>query len=101
MVDSLMKNIFDNNPMVIFVILLLLFILMGCAGIGFAITNPNPLPLMGWIVFLGFIVIPGIIIYSLTVAISHKRAKEIADMQLLFDKQKRTLDEIRKSESQK
>jgi hypothetical protein len=81
MVNDLMKNIFENNPIVIFVILLILFILIGSAGIGFAITNPNPLPLMGWIVFLGFIVIPGIIIYSLTFGfeISNKQTKTIED----------------------
>jgi hypothetical protein len=89
MVNSLMKNIFENNPMVIFVILLFLFILMGCAGIGFAITNPNPLPLMGWVVFLGFILIPGVIIYHLS-RISKPKvrlAKVIEDKResLLFD----------------
>lgn len=84
-----MKNFFDNNPALIFIIPLIFFLLLGLVGLYFSITSPEPVPFYGWIVIGGFILIPGLIIYSLTIGfeISDKQAQAIEDRResLVFD----------------
>lgn len=84
-----MKKIFENNPTLIFIIPLTIFLLLGLVGLYFATISPEPVPFYGWIVLGGFILIPGLIIYSLTIGfeMSDKQVKAIEDRResLLFD----------------
>lgn len=54
----IMKSIFLKNPLLIFILPLLIFVLFGCVALYFMVRSPAPVPLAAWFVVAAFIGLP-------------------------------------------
>ncbi|MET4142145.1 hypothetical protein [Pedobacter sp. UYP1] len=80
-----MKKIIEKNPVLIFIIPLVIFFLIGCALLYFAVLNNEGVPFYGWIVIGAFIVIPILLTYGFVFGFSPSKAIESNSNQLVFN----------------
>lgn len=80
-----MKRIFEKNPVLIFIIPLVIFFLIGCALLYFAVLKSAGVPFYGWIVIGAFIIIPILLIYGFVFGFSPSKAIETPKNQLVFN----------------
>lgn len=74
-----MKDIFNKNPKLIFIIPLGIFLLVGLLLLFFAMKYPDHVPIYGWITIILFISVPAFCIYGFTYGfhISEKQQRAI------------------------
>lgn len=53
-----MKSIFRKNPLLIFILPLLAFVLFGCAALYLMLVSPAQIPVTAWVVVVAFIGLP-------------------------------------------
>jgi hypothetical protein len=80
-----MKKIFEKNPLLFFAIPLVIFFLIGCALLYFAILKSEDIPFYGWIVIGAFILIPILLAYGYVFGFSPAKAVESNRNELLFN----------------
>ncbi|MBC8985364.1 hypothetical protein H9X96_06215 [Pedobacter sp. N36a] len=79
-----MKRIIEKNPVLIFVIPLLIFFLIGCALLYFAAHTVEMIPFYGWILIGAFIILPMLVIYGFVFGFSPRNAVASNSNQLIF-----------------
>lgn len=90
-----MKKIFENNPLLVFIIPLAVFFLLGCGLLYLGIFGSKGLPLSGWIMTGVFTVIPAVLIYGFLFGFSisekQQQAIEARRSELQFNQQGMTV----------
>ncbi|WP_316839288.1 hypothetical protein [Pedobacter gandavensis] len=79
-----MKRIIEKNPVLIFTIPLVIFFLIGCVLLYFAVQKVEVIPFYGWIVIGAFIIIPALLTYGLIFGFSPGTAIAPNSNQLVF-----------------
>lgn len=80
-----MKKIIQKNPVLIFAIPLVIFFLIGCALLYFAVHEVELIPFYGWIVIGAFIIIPVLLTYGLIFGFSSGKAIAPNRNELVFN----------------
>ncbi|WGQ10086.1 hypothetical protein QG516_00260 [Pedobacter gandavensis] len=79
-----MKRVFEKKPVLFFVIPLVIFFLIGCALLYFAVLKVELIPFYGWILIGAFIIIPMLLIYGFVFGFSPGKAVASNRNQLAF-----------------
>lgn len=79
-----MKRIIEKKPILIFAIPLLIFFLIGCALLYFAVQKTEVIPFYGWIVIGAFIILPILLTYGHVFGFSTGRTTVSNNNQLVF-----------------
>ncbi|MNK06023.1 hypothetical protein D3C87_239130 [compost metagenome] len=80
-----MKRIIEKNPVLIFAIPLIIFFLIGCVLLYFAVLKIEIIPFYGWIVIGAFIIIPLLLTYGYLFGFSPGKTIASNRNQLVFN----------------
>ncbi|MBB2148029.1 hypothetical protein [Pedobacter gandavensis] len=80
-----MKRIIERNPVIILAIPLIIFFLIGCALLYFAVHKIEIIPFYGWIVIGAFIIIPLLLTYGYFFGFSPRSDVAPNGNQLIFN----------------